>query len=645
MRLPPVDGIHARDGRPVGDDPQSPQLDKAGVERFYDNWVRRLLTDYVAGNERAEAAIAFAVSSLPAGNIRVLDVGCGIGWSSFEVVRNHPNATVHGVDLSPRLIAVAEALFGTEAKLSFQSADVLDGGLADSEFDAILLLDVYEHLPAAARDAVAGSLRTLLNGNGRLIITTPTVALQEYIRSERPHELQPIDEDVSPENMERLAEAVDGRVLERRVVSIWRQDDYMYTVIAQGEARDSHGHSHLERPSFRADRVQRQLGLRWTSSVGFVSARGTTDICVGTRRLPPHATFVHQHVEKLPARIHVSSEALLPSWLARVVRTVARRAGKDPHGVEERVAMMLTDAVRSRRYQRFFRRKNIRVVLGEWGPMAVELRRACRRAGIPLVAHFHGFDAFKTDTLDQNAAEYRAVFEQGWPVVAVSESMKSQLVSLGADPRQVRVIRYGVDLSSFVPGEPVPGLVVMVGRLVEKKGPEFAVRAFARAAADVPDARLVIIGDGPLRARVQQLVFELGLEDRVRLDGARDHGWVTEVLRTASVFIQHSVVADDGDREGTPVAVVEAGAAGVPVVATRHEGIAEVVVDGVTGLLVDEGDVEGMGRAIAELLSDPARARRMGASSRRRIEQFHSDADTIEQLWSVLEDAVAGRYP
>ena len=121
---------------------------------------------------------------------------------------------------------------------------------------------------------------------------------------------------------------------------------------------------------------------------------------------------------------------------------------------------------------------------------------------------------------------------------------------------------------------------------------------------------------------MERLIGALGLEQRVELRGSRSHVEVVKLIRAASIFIQHSVIASSEDREGTPVAVLEAGAAAVPVVATRHEGIAEVVVHGETGLLVEEGDVDGMSEAIAELLLNPERARAWTGSptqSRRNV--------------------------
>jgi glycosyltransferase involved in cell wall biosynthesis len=162
--------------------------------------------------------------------------------------------------------------------------------------------------------------------------------------------------------------------------------------------------------------------------------------------------------------------------------------------------------------------------------------------------------------------------------------------------------------------------------------------AFAKALALVPHAKLVMIGDGPLMPVVQRLVSALHLEEHVRLDGARDHLYIVQTLKNASVFMQHSVIASDGDREGTPVAVLEAAAAGIPVVATRPEGIAEVVE---TGLLVEEGDIDGMGDALVEMLSNPSRARRLGEEARRRVKASYSLELSMERLGEILEGAIS----
>lgn len=610
---------------------------------FYDGFVRRLLRDYVTGNPRATAALLKALAFVPDGAMRILDVGCGIGWSTFEIARHRPDALVDGVDLSPALVDTATALFAEEARVRFQVADFLEAELPTGAFGAAVLLDVYEHFPSSRRPQVHARLDALLARDARLVMTTPTVEHQAYLRREDPDGLQPVDEDVTPGDLERIAAALGGRIVLHDVISVWRADDYQHVVIERGRPAASRSRARLERSRARRARIETTLGLRWTASSGFVSARGSQVVCVATRPIGEITTetFVRHHLERLPARVVLSDECLLPVTVSEVIRRLAAKAGKDPVGVEQRVHAALPATLRTRLYARSFRRGRVAAVLGEFGPKALEVHAACRRTRTPLVAHFHGYDAFNDAVVAGHGGDYRALFAEGWPVVAVSDSMKRRLIELGAQPEQVHVIRYGIDTDRFRPADPTPGLVVAVGRLVEKKAPQLVVRAFSRAARRVPAARLVVIGEGPLRAEVEELVDELGIAARVSLEGARDHGRVAEALRHAAVFVQHSVAAADGDREGTPVAVLEAGAAGVPVVATRHEGIPEVVVDGETGILVDEHDVVAMGDALADLLLDERRARRMGLAAREHIERLCNPEAAIERLWDVLCLAIA----
>jgi glycosyltransferase involved in cell wall biosynthesis len=299
----------------------------------------------------------------------------------------------------------------------------------------------------------------------------------------------------------------------------------------------------------------------------------------------------------------------------------------------------LPASARARLYARYLRGHGIRVVLAEFGPVAAEVDEGCVRAGVPLVVHFHGYDAFKHDVLRGCGEAYHSLFRRGRPIVVVSESMRRQLIALGAAEDQVFLNPYGVDLELFQPGKTERGLVVAVGRFIDKKAPELTVLAFSKVLERVPEARLAMIGDGPLRPAVERVISALRLEDRVRLLGAQDHAHVVDLMRRAAVFVQHSVVAPSGDREGTPVAILEAGAAAVPVVATRHEGIADVVIEGETGLLVEEGDVNGMAAAVAGLLSDQERARQLGEAARRRIEAKYSMQASIDGLWAILERA------
>ena len=371
---------------------------------------------------------------------------------------------------------------------------------------------------------------------------------------------------------------------------------------------------------------------------------------VSPNRLGEMETFVRAHVERLPTTVRVLHGGWLPELDdqdrapmpgAALASAAARVLGIAPARLGGRLARAFPRGVRERAVADRLRAFGVRVCLAEYGPTAVAMRGPCAAAGVPLVAHFHGFDAFERQTLDTSGRDYPRLFAAAAAVVAVSNEMAEALVALGARRECLHVIPCGVDLERFAGADPgrAPAVFVATGRFVAKKTPHATLRAFAKAAAAVPEARLVMIGDGELLASTRALAAELGIADRVSFPGPVPPEAVAGAMRSARAFVQHSVVAPNGDREGTPVSVLEAAASGLPVVATRHGGIREAVVEGETGLLVDEGDLEGMAAHLVALARDPDRAASLGAAGRRRAGELHSLDRSIARLWQDLEQA------
>jgi len=157
-----------------------------------------------------------------------------------------------------------------------------------------------------------------------------------------------------------------------------------------------------------------------------------------------------------------------------------------------------------------------------------------------------------------------------------------------------------------------------------------------------PQARLTLIGDGPLLPVCRQIAESLNIHTFVRFLGAQPHGRVKQELRNSDMFVQHSIVASDGDSEGTPVAVLEASAMGLPVVATRHAGIPDVVIHGETGLLSQEGDIDAMAENICSLLEFPARREQMGRTASEHVLRYYTLDQSIQRLQQVLDAAASG---
>jgi glycosyltransferase involved in cell wall biosynthesis len=355
-------------------------------------------------------------------------------------------------------------------------------------------------------------------------------------------------------------------------------------------------------------------------------------------------TFLRAHAEHLPARVtvvhglppHVAGRPVLsPSWPARLCRRLGRLLSGRTW--EDELTHAFTLALRIARPA---------VVLAEYGPTGAALREPCARVGVPLVVHFHGYDATERAILEKYAERYRALFRDAAAIVAVSRTMRRQLIDLGAPPEKVHCNPCGVDCQAFRGGDPAaaPPVFLAVGRLVDKKGPDLTLRAFAEVyRACCPAARLRLVGDGPLAGRCRELAGALGVGDAVTFLGARPPAVVREEMRRARAFVQHSVRAPSGDCEGTPVGILEAGATGLPVVATRHGGIPDVVVEGETGLLVEERDVAGMAAAMRRLAEEPALAGALGRAARRRVEAQFTLEHSVGALWAILEACLAGR--
>lgn len=630
---------------------------------FYDAFLQQLLSDYVHGNPRIERAIAFVLDHLPVGAERMLDIGCGIGWSTWELARRSPGARIVGCDLSPRMIEVARALHGSEG-VRFVVHDLARSPESDAlggDFDVAILIDVYEHVPRELRPAAHAALDGLLARDARVLLTVPSPSHQRRLRERHPEGLQPVDEDVTEDDARALADSLGGRLVTYRRVDVWHRGDYVHVVVERGSPNPpppGAGDGPEDRRS-RGHRVRDRLGVRVMRDGLLLADRGETRVCIAAQAKPRYSeTFISSHLESLNARvslvygephpIHAEDDRAVFSLPVRGAARVVARAVNRPLGrIYQLLARAMPTGFRTRALGRHLRRRDVEVVLAEYGPTAVAVLDACRQEGIPLIAHFHGYDAYDGRILEEHRERYAELFRSCAAIVAVSRDMVDRLAEMGAPEARIRWIPCGVDCERIRPGDPesAPPHFGAVGRFVHKKAPYLTVLAFAEVAREVEGARLTMLGDGPELETCRRLALALGIADRVDLPGAVAHEEVVALLRGVRAFVQHSVRTRTGDSEGTPVAVSEAGAAGLPVVATRHAGIADVVVDGETGFLVEEGDVRAMAQAMARLARDPGLAGRMGAANRARVCREFSMDRSIGRLDALVKEVAGGAGP
>lgn len=307
-------------------------------------------------------------------------------------------------------------------------------------------------------------------------------------------------------------------------------------------------------------------------------------------------------------------------------------------GVCKKLAPTFFHRVYSNSLAKFLKKRKITTLLANYGPLGVSVTDACVKANVKLVVHYHGYDAYEYTTIAKFREAYRHMFKHAHKVVAVSTEMKEQITELGADPEKIAFIPYGINLQRFTITDPSlnPPVLINIGRFTPKKAPDLLIKAFKIVHDAVPEARLEMIGGGELFESAHALTTELGLTDAITFPGVQSSEEIIRRLHYSRIYVQHSLRPPSGDSEGTPVSILEACACALPVVSTRHAGIKDAVLEQVSGLLVDEGDYQGMATAIITLLKDPVLCKQMGKAAQERISSNYNFPVQAAKLSALL---------
>jgi glycosyltransferase involved in cell wall biosynthesis len=279
-----------------------------------------------------------------------------------------------------------------------------------------------------------------------------------------------------------------------------------------------------------------------------------------------------------------------------------------------------------------------------FGPDALEAWPLARVLKLPMLVTLHGYDI--NIERDWWEAGHGGRAMRKYPLrllelaqhpsvrfIAVSDAIRRRAISYGIPVDKLTVHHIGVDITKFAPGgRPIDERerrVLFVGRLVEKKGCEYLIRSFAHVQQALPDASLIIVGDGHMRDKLKQLARQLGVHAQFR--GALSSAEVQKELHVARVFCLPSVTAANGDAEGLPTVLLEAQASGVPVITSARGGVEEAVCEGTTGFTFQERNVDTLAARLCELLRSNRTARSMAAAGPRFIaEKFDIGCRTAE---------------
>jgi colanic acid/amylovoran biosynthesis glycosyltransferase len=289
-----------------------------------------------------------------------------------------------------------------------------------------------------------------------------------------------------------------------------------------------------------------------------------------------------------------------------------------------------------------------KILHGHFGPDACEVMPLAKKLGVPLITTFHGFDATLSDSALRETRQGRRYLRQmpglrarGKLFLAVSQFMAKQVEERGFPADRVHVHYIGVDTEKFRPPAAAnrKRQVLFVGRLVEKKGCEYAIRAMGLVQKEMPDVEFVIVGDGPLRNSLQELAkTELR---QFKFTGVQTAENIREWMSTASVLCSPSIVASSGDAEGFGLVFIEAQSSGVPVVSFASGGVPEAVRHGQTGYLAAEKDWRALAGYIAKLLTDADQWASFSRAGRAMVKsEFNIDVQT-DKLERFYEGVIA----
>jgi glycosyltransferase involved in cell wall biosynthesis len=295
------------------------------------------------------------------------------------------------------------------------------------------------------------------------------------------------------------------------------------------------------------------------------------------------------------------------------------------------------------------RSHDARIIHAHFGHDGLPALELARCLGVPLVVTFHGFEATMSDealsTLGGALAQYvrrrDEIFAEAALLIGVSRFITEELRSRGAPEHKLRVHRQGIALGAAHDPERGAPSVLFVGRHVAKKGLGDLVEAMATVRRAVPDATLLLVGDGPDRRIHEARARALGVE--AEFLGWRTPEEVRRFMASARVLCVPSHRAEDGDAEGLPTVILEALASGLPVVGTRHSGIPEAIGPGRGGLLAEERDVQGLARHLIRVLADDDLWRELSAAGRDNARHNFDPGRQTAELESFYDEVLLAR--
>lgn len=334
-------------------------------------------------------------------------------------------------------------------------------------------------------------------------------------------------------------------------------------------------------------------------------------------------TFIHSQYSHLPFKTIIYSGAYIPN-------TLSHNRSKS----FKKIQGLLSFKSKEKAILRSLKNNKVDIILINYGTAAVSCLPLLKESKIPFIVHFHGYDAYRKEILHSYGLHYEELFSAARSVLVVSEHMKNQLIKLNCPKSKLNRVNYGVDdiykqeSQKEVNGENI----IACGRFVEKKGHLYLIEAFNLYRKKFQNAKLILIGDGPLKKDYERKCKELNIKDFVEYRGVLSKEQILFDYQDKPIFVQASVCPDSGDMEGLPLSMLEAGAAGLTIIGSKHGGIQEFLNSGKNGILVEEKNTKELADAMIQLTEDKNFAKTLSIAAREKVLAAHDMATYMNHL-------------
>ncbi|MCB9365510.1 MAG: glycosyltransferase family 4 protein [Flavobacteriales bacterium] len=357
-------------------------------------------------------------------------------------------------------------------------------------------------------------------------------------------------------------------------------------------------------------------------------------------------TFIREKIKNVDAQRYYVRQyygGLLPQYNAETGHLLSKhKIGLKAYELLELFLKKPTNYYLKKAFTKHLKREKIKLVFAEFGTIGIEIYESCKFANVPLIVTLRGYDIHHSLYFKSNEEQYLNLFDYASLILCVSNEIVIKVNEYGfSNKTKYFHSTINIKLFNYSNHKNNPPIFLAIGRFAETKSPHLTILAFNEVLKEIPGAELRMIGKdggGELFEACHILVKALGIADKVQFLGVKTPEEVANEMQHVRVFVQHSLTTPlMGDKEGTPVSIMEAMASGLPIVSTKHAGIAELIENNISGVLVDEYDYLAMAKEMVRVCKNDELVEKLGLAAAKAVQENELIQNNTQILSELIE--------